>query len=137
MIGILIIAHDNLGESLSRAVTHVLGYTPQQFEVLSVAATDDPSMLLPKAREQVTRLDSGDGVLVLSDLFGATPCNLACRLVAPGHVEVIAGVSLPMLVRAFTYRGRPLDTMVKKAISGGCDGVLHVEVDPAYAAARS
>ena len=137
MIGILIIAHDNLGESLSRAVTHVLGYNPQQFEVLSVAATDDPSMLLPRAREQVARLDSGDGVLILSDLFGATPCNLASRLIAPGRVEVIAGVSLPMLVRAFTYRSRPLEAMVKKAVSGGCDGVLHVEVDPAYAAARS
>ncbi|MBK7792932.1 MAG: PTS fructose transporter subunit IIA [Betaproteobacteria bacterium] len=137
MIGILIVAHDSLGDSLVRAVTHVLGTRPPQFEVLSVAATDDPLQLLPAAREQVARLDSGDGVLIFSDIYGATPCNLACKLLQPGRVEGLAGVNLPMLVRAFTYRTRGMETMVKKAVSGGCDGVLHIEVDPAYAATRS
>lgn len=137
MIGVLIIAHDSLGESLVRAVTHVLGTRPAQFEVLSVAATDDPVMLLPRAKEQAAHLDTGEGVLVFSDIFGATPSNLAVKLVQPGHVEVVAGVNLPMLVRAFTYRTRDMDTMVTKAISGGCEGVLRIEVDPAYAATRS
>jgi len=136
MIGILIIAHDSLGESLARAVTHVLGSRPPQFEVLSVAATDDPLMLLPAARELVATLDTGAGVLVLSDIFGASPCNLVGKLLRPGRVEGIAGVNLPMLVRAFTYRTRSLDTMVTKAISGGCEGVLRMDLDPAYAAAR-
>ena len=137
MIGILIVAHDTLGESLVRAVTHVLGTRPPQLEVLSVAATDDPADLLPAARELVARLDTGKGVLVFSDLFGATPCNLAAKLMKPGRVEVVAGVNLPMLVRAFTYRNRGMETTIKKAISGACDGVLHLEVDPAYAATRS
>jgi len=136
MIGILIIAHDSLGESLARAVTHVLGSRPPQFEVLSVAATDDPLMLLPAARELVATLDTGAGVLVLSDIFGASPCNLVGKLLRPGRVEGIAGVNLPMLVRAVTYRTRSLDTMVTKAISGGCEGVLRMDLDPAYAAAR-
>lgn len=136
MIGILIIAHDSLGESLVRAVTHVLGSRPPQFEVLAVAATDDPFALLPAARAQVGRLDTGDGVLIFSDIYGATPCNLALKLLDPGRVEGVAGVNLPMLVRAFTYRTRGLATMVTKAISGGCEGVLHMEADPAYAAAR-
>jgi PTS system ascorbate-specific IIA component len=137
MIGILIVAHDTLGESLVRAVTHVLGTRPPQLEVLSVAATDDPADLLPAARELVSRLDTGAGVLVFSDLFGATPCNLASKLLKPGRVEVVAGVNLPMLVRAFTYRNRGMDTTIKKAISGACDGVLRIEVGPAYAATRS
>ncbi len=137
MIGILIVAHDTLGESLVRAVTHVLGTRPPQLEVLSVAVTDDPADLLPAARELVARLDTGAGVLVFSDLFGATPCNLAAKLLKPGRVEVVAGVNLPMLVRAFTYRNRGLDTTIKKAISGACDGVLRIEVGPAYAATRS
>ncbi len=137
MIGILIVAHDSLGDSLVRAVTHVLGTRPPQFEVLSVAATDDPLQLLPAAREQVARLDSGDGVLIFSDIYGATPCNLACKLLQPGRVEGLAGVNLPMLVRAFTYRTRDMETMVKKAVSGGCDGVVHIETDPAYAATRN
>jgi len=136
MIGILIVAHDTLGDSLVRAVTHVLGTRPPQFEVLSVAATDDPTLLLPQARELVARLDTGDGVLIFSDIYGATPCNLACKLLKPEKVEGVAGVNLPMLVRAFTYRTKGMETMIKKAISGGCDGVLHIEVDPAYAPAR-
>jgi PTS system mannose-specific IIA component len=136
MIGILIVAHDSLGASLVSAVTHVLGQRPPQFEYLGVAATDDPLVLLPKAQEAVARLDTGDGVLVFSDIFGATPCNLACKLLKPGRVEGIAGVNLPMLVRAFTYRTKDMDTILKKAISGGCEGVLRVDVDPSYAATR-
>ena len=136
MIGILIVAHDTLGESLVRAVTHVLGSRPPQLEVLSVAATDDPADLLPAARELVARLDTGDGVLIFSDLYGATPCNLATKLVKRGRVELVAGVNLPMLVRAFTYRNRGMESTIRKAISGARDGVLHVEVDPVYAATR-
>src|SRR6516225_4158451 len=120
MIGILIIAHDSLGDGLARAVTHVLGSRPPQFEVLSVAATDDPLMLLPAARQLVLRLDAGAGVLVFSDIYGASPCNLVGKLLEPGRVEGVAGINLPMLVRAITYRTRGLETMVKKAISGGC-----------------
>ena len=136
MIGVLIVAHDSLGDSLVKAVTHVLGARPAQFEVMSVAASDDPLLLLPAARAAVDRLDTGDGVVVFSDIFGATPSNLAGKLVRPKRVELIAGVNLPMLLRAFTYRTRGMDTLVKKAISGGCEGVLHVEVDPVYAPAR-
>ena len=136
MIGILIVCHGSLASSLAAAVTHVLGSRPAQFDTLSVGAKDDPSQLLPKARELVQGLDTGEGVIVFSDIFGATPCNLASKLLVAGHIELVAGVNLPMLVRALTYRDRDLDTMIKKAISGGCDGVLHVEVDPLYAATR-
>ena len=136
MIGILIVAHDKLGDSLVGAVTHVLGEKPPQFETLGITASDDPFSLLPAARALVKSLDTGDGVLIFTDIYGATPCNLAGKLLVPGRVEGIAGVNLPMLVRAFTYRARGMDTMIKKAISGGCDGVLHVEVDPVYAATR-
>ena len=137
MIGILIVAHDGLGDSLVDAVTHVLGARPPQVAVFPVAATDDPLALLPKARAAVTALDTGEGVAILSDIYGATPCNLAAKLAIAGQVEVIAGVSLPMLVRAFTYRTKGMETFVKKAVSGGCEGVLHLPPDPIYAAARN
>ena len=136
MIGVLIMAHDGLGDSLADAVTHVLGAKPPQFDVFPVAATDDPIALLPRAREAVASLDTGDGVAILCDIYGATPCNLAVKLGHAGHVEVLAGVSLPMLVRAFTYRTKGMETFVKKAVSGGCEGVLHVDPKPIYAAAR-
>jgi PTS system mannose-specific IIA component len=136
MIGILIVAHDSLPESLVRAVTHVLGTRPAQFETLSVAASDDPLRLLPSARAQVERLDTGEGVLIFSDIYGATPSNLAGKLLKTGRVEGIAGVNLPMLVRAFTYRTKGMDTMIKKAVLGGRDGVMHIETGPAYATTR-
>jgi PTS system ascorbate-specific IIA component len=136
MIGVLVIGHDALPESLVQAATHVLGARPPQLETLSVRPTDDPLDLLPRAREAIARLDTGDGVLVFSDIYGATPCNLVCKLVEAGRVEAVAGVNLPMLVRAFTYRARGMDTMLKKAVSGGCEGVLRLEVDPRYATAR-
>jgi mannose PTS system EIIA component len=137
MIGILIVAHGTLSDSLAAAVTHVLGSRPLQLETLGVAATDDPAHLLPGARALVNKLDTGDGVLIFSDIYGATPSNLASKLLVSGRIEAIAGVNLPMLVRAFTYRDKGMETMIKKAISGGCDGVLHVDIDPIYAAARS
>ena len=136
MIGVLIIGHDTLPESLAQAATHVLGSRPAQFEVLPVTCDDDPLDLLPRAKAAVAKLDSGDGVVVFSDIYGATPCNLVGKLIEPGRVEAVAGVNLPMLIRAFTYRGKDLDTLIKKAVSGGCEGVLHLEVDPRYAAAR-
>ena len=136
MIGILIVAHDTLADSLARAVTHVLGARPAQFETMSVRSTDDPLDLLPAARAAIARLDTGEGVLVFTDLYGATPANLANKLLAAGRVEGVAGVNLPMLVRAFTYRAKGMDQMIRKAISGGCEGVVHIAIDPVYAATR-
>ncbi len=132
----LILAHDALPDSLVEAVTHVLGARPPQFEAFSVAASDDPLDLLPAAREAVRRLDTGEGVVIFSDICGATPCNLAGRLSESGHIEVISGVNLPMLVRAFTYRAQGMEIMITKAVSGGRDGVLHIELDAAHATAR-
>ena len=137
MIGILIVAHDSLPDALARTVAHVLGSRPPQFETFPVRRTDDPLDLLPAARAQVARLDTGDGVLVFTDLYGASPSNLAKKLVQPGRVEALAGVNLPMLVRAATYRSKGLETMVRKAVSGGCEGVVHIVVDPTHAATRT
>jgi PTS system ascorbate-specific IIA component len=134
MIGILLIAHDTLPQSLIHTVTHVLGMHPPQFEGMSVAARDDPLNLVPRARARLARLDDGSGVLIVSDLYGASPCNLAVKLLDPPRVEGVAGASLPMLIRALTYRDRDMATLVRKAVSGARDGALHLE--PIHAAAR-
>jgi PTS system ascorbate-specific IIA component len=126
MIGVLIVSHGNLGESLIQCATHVLGGPVPQLEQLNVTAKDDPGTVLATLREMVQRLNQGDGVLILSDIYGATPSNVVCRLLEPGKVEGVAGVNLPMLVRALTYRSEPLPIMVQKAISGGVEGVLHI-----------
>jgi PTS system ascorbate-specific IIA component len=131
MIGILIIAHDALPAALADAVTHVLGAKPPQFEAMPVLASDDPCDLVHAARERVARLDSGDGVLIVSDLCGASPCNLAAKLIDPPHVEVLTGVNLPMLLRSLTYRCADMSTLIRKALSGARDGALQLEADHA------
>lgn len=137
MIGVVVIAHESLGAALIRCVTHVLGSRPAKFESLTVGSHDDALNLLPQARKLIASLDDGEGVLIFSDIYGATPCNLACKLIVPGRVEVVTGVSLPMVIRAFTYRDKGLSTMISKAVSGGRDGVLHVEPSPLHATTRN
>ena len=125
MIGILIITHGSLGESLMACAKHVIGKDPEQLAFLAVSNHDDPAILLPKAQTLVANLNSGDGVLVLSDMYGATPCNMVGKLLQPGLVEGVAGVNLPMLLRTMTYRHEPLLTLVDIAVSGGREGVVH------------
>ncbi len=126
MIGILIISHGTLGESLIHCASHVLNKRPPRLKQLGITAQDDPALLLPQARNLVNELDAGDGVLILTDIYGGTPSNMAAKLVSPGKVEAVAGVSLPMLIRVLNYRDRTLQVIVTKAISGGCEGVLRV-----------
>jgi len=130
MVGILIIAHGNFGDALIQCITHVLGKKPEAIASLQVAGDQSPRDLLPCAERMVKALDQGDGVLILTDIFGATPANLACKLLVPGRVEGVAGVNVPALVRAITYRNRDMETLLKRVVSGGCEGVFHVEADP-------
>jgi PTS system ascorbate-specific IIA component len=129
MIGILVLTHEDLGDHMIRCASHVVGMQPPQLMHLGVFVQDDPDVVLSRARALVQQLDSGDGVLVLSDMFGATPCNIASRLVQPGKVECIAGVNLPMLVRVLTYRDEPLPVVIDKGLSGGQSGVLSINVE--------
>jgi PTS system ascorbate-specific IIA component len=90
-----------------------------------VNTQDNPGELLPKAQQLIAALNSGDGVLVLSDMYGATPCNIVTKLLSPGIVEGVAGVNMPMIVRTMTYRHESLMALVEKAVSGGREGVVH------------
>ena len=128
MIGILLITHGTLGESLINCASHVLNQRPLRLKQLSVTGQDDPALLLPQARALAGELDAGNGVRILTDMYGGTPSNMASKLVIPGKIEAVAGVSLPMLIRVLTYRDRDLPMIVSKAISGGRDGVTRVPV---------
>jgi PTS system ascorbate-specific IIA component len=137
MIGILIVSHGSFGDALIHSASHVLGKRPLQVHHVGVAIHDDPDAILPHARELLRQLDTGDGVLVLTDMLGATPSNIATRLLKPGRVQGLAGASLPMLIRALTYREEPLAAVVEKAMSGGLEGVVHLTTDIRHAAGRS
>lgn len=127
MIGILIISHGNLGDSLIHCANHVMGRKSPYLTHLSITIQDDPDVVMPRALELVRELDQGDGVLVLSDICGATPCNIASRLISSGKVECLAGVNLPMLIRALTYRNESLVVVGEKALAGGKEGVMRLD----------
>jgi PTS system mannose-specific IIA component len=126
MIGILLITHGTFGESLIQNVCHVLNKRPPLIGQLGVAAQDDPLDILPMAKLLLGEVNEGDGVLILTDILGATPSNLALKLLEPGRIEGVAGVNLPMLLRALTYRKNSLDALLQKAISGGHDGIINM-----------
>jgi PTS system ascorbate-specific IIA component len=125
VIGVLVVSHGTIGESLLASVAQILGAPPAQ----AAALGDDPEAVLERARALAARLDDGTGLLVLTDMFGATPCNVAARLLADGRVEGVAGVSLPMLVRVLSRRDGPLAAAVQRALSGGAEGVVHMNAD--------
>lgn len=129
MIGILLITHGTYGEALMQNVCHVLNKRPPLIAQIGVAAQDDPLDLLPLAQKLLAEVDGGEGVLLMTDIYGATPANLAMKLLEPGRIEGVTGLSLPMLLRAITYRGKGMETMMTKAISGGRDGILNMLKD--------
>ena len=126
MVGILIVSHGAFGESLIHCASHVLGKRPLYLRQLGVTVHDDPDAILPVAQDLIRFLDQGGGVLVLTDISGATPSNIAARILEPGRVEGIAGVNLPMLIRALTYRDEPLEVVIAKALTGGQDGLTRM-----------
>jgi PTS system ascorbate-specific IIA component len=132
MIGILVISHGRLGEALIEAANHVLGARPRRVRHLGVEAGDDPEALAARGRALISELDDGAGVLLVADIYGATPGNVARRLIEPGRVEAVAGASLPMLVRALTYCSSPLAVVVDKALSGGREGLVHMTAETGH-----
>ncbi len=126
MIGLLIVAHGTLGESLIHCASHVMGKRPLYLRQLGVTIHDEPEAILPQGHDLVRFLDQGQGVLVMSDIFGATPSNIACRLLKPGHVEGISGVNLPMLIKALSYRESAMDVLIEKSLFGATEGVIRM-----------
>lgn len=127
MIGILLLTHAPLGNAFIEAATHVFRARPEHMEAIDVRADQDPAEVNRIAKEAIARLDDGTGVLVITDVMGGTPSNCTHRLSDPGHVEVIAGISLPMLLRALTYRNDTLDIVVEMALAGGQSGAVRVD----------
>ena len=133
MIGVLLVTHGEIGTALLASANQILGGAPAQVMTLSVWRQDDPDDLVLRARELLEQIDAGDGVLVLTDIFGATPGNVVSRLLDDGHVEGVSGVSLPMLLRVLTGRNgsgaNKLRGAVERALSGGAEGVVHMNSD--------
>jgi len=126
-VGLLLVTHNNLGAALLDTATKMLAACPLLTETLGVSEASDLDQLILQSQEIVAGLDQGDGVLVLTDLYGSTPANIATRLQRKDRVTVVAGVNLPMLVRALNYPHLDLALLTEKVLNGGRSGVMKCE----------
>jgi PTS system ascorbate-specific IIA component len=127
MISVFIISHSEIANSFAYCLEHVLNKRVDNLVILPVKKTEEPALILTRAKEILERqLEKVNGVLILSDIFGATPSNIAMKLVQPGVVEVITGLNLSMLLRAISYSTQSLDVCVQKSLEGGINGIIHV-----------
>ena len=119
MIGLVLVTHGRLAEEFRNAVEHVVG--PQEnFETVSIGADDDMEKRRRDIVDAVARVDHGAGVVVLTDMFGGTPSNLAISVMEAGRVEVIAGMNLPMLIKLSSVRkADKLASAVEEAQAAG------------------
>jgi mannose PTS system EIIA component len=129
VIGVLIVTHGNIGESMLSSAGQILGGVPPLVATLGVSRNDDPDEVTLRAGELLEGLDQGDGVLILTDIFGATPGNTISHLLQDGRVEGVSGISLPMLLRVLTGRNGSLPAAVKRALTGGAEGLVHMNSD--------
>ena len=125
-VGVLLVTHEGIGPALLAAASGMLRTLPLRAEALEVPFDADPDALLPRASAALRRVDGGDGVLVLTDLYGATPSNLAARLARLGTpVRRVSALNLPMLLRVMNYAELGLDQLPAVAAAGARNGVLH------------
>jgi mannose PTS system EIIA component len=130
LIGVLVISHEPLGTALIHCTRHIFKRMLPQLAALDVLPDEDPELALQAAKHLLARINDGSGVIVLTDCYGATPSRIAQKLYEPFKVAVIAGVNLPMLTKALTYRREPIEELVPKLIEGGKKSMLLMEPPP-------
>ena len=129
MSGLFLIAHEPLASALKMAAQHCFPEAVSSLQALDVGARQSPEEVEAQARILLQAAQDADPrgeVLILTDVFGATPCNTVQRLADGQHVKVITGVNLPMLWRALNYAHEPLDNLVVRALAGGTQGVMQI-----------
>jgi PTS system mannose-specific IIA component len=123
-IGLLIITHNDIGADLLATARDIIGKPPLDVTVIDIRPDSNYERKADEIERSMLRLDRGDGVLVLTDLFGATPSNMALKAALKHNAKVVAGINLPMLIRVFNYPGLPLDKLIAKAVAAGHDSVF-------------
>ena len=124
-IGLLIITHSDTGKNLVQTATKMFGHCPLEVKTIEVLDDSNPDQLKAEAARLVEQLDSGDGVLVLADMYGSTPGNVATSMYQENKINVLAGINLPMLARIFNYSSQlDLTGITDAAITGGQKSIV-------------
>lgn len=126
-VSILLLTHETIGSTLFKAAIRTLGSLPTKVLAIPVSYDCDPELDCGKINRVIDDLQMGDGVLILTDLYGATPTNLAQRFNDGKTVRVVSGVNLSMLIRVINYAHLDLTSLTEKALSGGKDGIMLCE----------
>lgn len=135
MIGLLIIAHETLGEAYTRLAEHFFNTVPDNIRILGVNQNDDPECGIERARSLVAELAHLDGVLILGDIFGATPCNTAQKLVQNDKTAMLTGLNAPMMVKAVQYAAQRTDirAFAAEVQQAAVNGILLIDYPTAGA----
>lgn len=123
-VGLFIITHNSIGKDILATASDIFGSLPMPVKVMSISPDGSYEQNLAAAERQVLDLDSGDGVLVLTDIYGATPSNIAMKIAKGKNISVVTGINLPMVVRVFNYSQLSLPKIVAKATSAGHDSII-------------
>ncbi|MFN8770833.1 MAG: PTS sugar transporter subunit IIA [Neisseriaceae bacterium] len=126
MVNIIIIAHAEIANSFAYCIEHILAKRINNLHILPVKKTEDSDNIFNRAKEFVEKIGNNQDILILTDLYGATPSNIAQKLLKPGVIELITGLNLPMLIRAISYAKSGLRICVDKALDGAVSGIVHV-----------
>lgn len=130
MIGVLIVTHGALGEHFVTAARGMLGTLSRPTETLTVANDDDPDERKQSGRAAIDRLDNGSGVLILTDVVGATPSNVARAIAEVARTRLIAGVNLAMLIRVYNYPDLAMDELATSAMEAGRKAIVDWSPQP-------
>jgi len=125
-VAVLLLTHDKIGQAMLDTASKIIGKMPLTMIRMGVGMATNVETTIRKAHNQIASLDEGDGVLILTDLYGATPSNIA-KVLQSDNIAVITGVNLPMLIRILNYPNLSLPEMVEKAVSGGHDGIIVIQ----------
>ena len=126
MVGIVLITHGFLGQTLIDCAKHVIGDPLKNITAVGINGSGSIAAMTEKAAEAISNVDDGSGIIVLTDMYGGSPSNITKKLLESDNVYGISGVNLPMLIRVLTYQDRDIKTLIKKGLSGGSEGVMQI-----------
>jgi PTS system ascorbate-specific IIA component len=133
MVGIVIVAHTPVASAMLGFAEHIYGSSPERIRAVDIAPYEDTKASFDRVMKAAYAVNSGNGILILTDVMGATPANVASKLEALGPLSglntpviVLAGLNLPMLMRCITHRGDGLEELAQKALVGGQQGILRL-----------
>ena len=133
MVGIVIVAHTPVASAMLGFAEHIYGSSPERIKAVDIAPYEDTKASFDRVMKAAYAVNSGNGILILTDVMGATPANVASKLEALGPLSglntpviVLAGLNLPMLMRCITHRGDGLEELAQKALVGGQQGILRL-----------